>query len=106
MKKTFTKITESMGKPNTCGGGGSPYKNHRFEKLFPFLLLGANIWGGVGPNNVLLGKVHEIPFLPLLPFFGGVKVPSIRKKTVFLVQNFRKIAKKRVNRTKKVGTFY
>ena len=90
------------GNQSHVGGGKEPDKTPRLNN-FSSIYYWADILSGVPPNDVLFGKVHEVPFFTL---FLGVKEPSIRKKTVFWVQNFRKIAKKRVNRTKKVGTFY
>ena len=94
-----------MGKPKSCGGGlciKTPVLNN-FSPIY--------YWEPIfrveyRQTIYFLEKYMKYPFYPFYPFFGGSKSPRKEKKTVFLVQNFRKIAKKRVNRTKKVGTFH
>jgi hypothetical protein len=50
--------------------------------------LAANIWGGIGPNDLLSEKVHEIPFLPILPFFGGRQSAFDKNKNGFFGPKF------------------
>jgi len=64
--------------------GGSRIKPPVLNNFSPIYYWGAIFWvEKEPPNDVLLGKVHEVPFLLLLPFFGGQSALDKKKNGFF-----------------------